>query len=52
MNELISFDTVWCIRLIETLVHFLWQGAAIALLTLVAAIALRRASANARTYCT
>lgn len=48
MNELISFDTVWCVRLIETLIHFLWQGAAIALLTLVAAIALRRASANAR----
>jgi len=42
------WDAAWCVRLTETLLHFVWQGALIALLVWVAVGVLRRGSASAR----
>ncbi len=41
-------DPALSLRLILTLAHFLWQGAAIALIVALLTLSLRRASANAR----
>lgn len=48
MNIGTWLDSVVCIRLIETLGHFVWQGAAVGLLVFLAGVGLRRASPNAR----
>ncbi|MCP4250903.1 MAG: hypothetical protein GY778_28025, partial [bacterium] len=43
-----SLGTAFCVRLSETLGHFLWQGAAIALLVAAADARLRGARARVR----
>ncbi len=48
MNIFAWPDESFSLRLTVTLLHFLWQGIAIALLVIVAGGALRRASANVR----
>ena len=48
MNLSNLLDAAWCVRLTETLLHFVWQGALIARLVWVAVGVLRRASAHAR----
>ncbi|HUW82088.1 MAG TPA: M56 family metallopeptidase [Phycisphaerae bacterium] len=48
MNLSNLLDAAWCVRLTETLLHFVWQGALIALLVWAAVGVLRRGSANAR----
>jgi len=48
MNLFAFFETAICVRLTKTLVHFLWQGMAIAVLALVGAALLRRSSSRAR----
>jgi len=48
MQTLNLLDSDFCLRLTITLVHFLWQGAAIALAMAVISWCLRRASANTR----
>ncbi len=48
MSPLLPFNEDLCVRLTLTLVHFLWQGVAIALVVLLAGRALRRASATTR----
>src|SRR5215208_3516115 len=42
------FDPVFSVRLLETLCHFLWQGAAVALVLAAAWPLLRRAAAATR----
>ena len=46
--EFISIDQTFCVRLVQILVHFLWQGTLLAALSGAMAFALRRASARAR----
>ena len=48
MNALIGSPTELCLRGTLTLIHFLWQGAAIALVVIAAGWCLRRQSANLR----
>ena len=48
MNPVDMLDAGISLRLTVTLLHFLWQGCAVALLAFVAGWALQRASANAR----
>jgi beta-lactamase regulating signal transducer with metallopeptidase domain/protocatechuate 3,4-dioxygenase beta subunit len=48
MNLFTGWDETICVRLMQTLMHFLWQGTAVALLALGATALLRRASARAR----
>ena len=48
MNALAIAESAFCLRWAEALVHFLWQGLAIAALAAAAAWSLRRASARAR----
>jgi beta-lactamase regulating signal transducer with metallopeptidase domain len=43
-----SFDAEYCRHLTQALVHFLWQGCALAIVYAVAARGLRRAPANVR----
>ena len=42
------FDPAFCVRLTLTLGHFLWQGAAVFLLAVLAGRVLRRSSAQTR----
>lgn len=48
MNHLPALNSAFCLRLTFTLLHFLWQGAAIFTLALAAGWAMRKASASAR----
>ncbi len=48
MTSLLPFDEQLCLRLTMTLLHFVWQGAAIALAAVLATLALRRAAPNLR----
>ena len=48
MNLFASVQTAFCVRLMETLMHFLWQGVAIGLLAVLAATVIRGASSRAR----
>jgi len=50
MNALhfMPLDHAFCVRVVATLAHFLWQGAALALVASAASLALRRASSHAR----
>ena len=41
-------EAVCCLQLTQALAHFLWQGCAVAIVYVVAARCLSRASANAR----
>ena len=41
-------DRMWCLRFVETLLHFLWQGCVVALVVLLLGRLLRSASARIR----
>ena len=46
MNAFAWLDSAFCVRLAETLGHFLWQGVLVAVVTVSAAALLRRALAE------
>jgi len=48
MNPFVYLDKAFRVRLIQTLIHFFWEGTAIALLVVVWAVLFRRASSPAR----
>jgi hypothetical protein len=48
MNPIPALNEAFCIRLAETLLHFLWQGTLIALLALGSGFLLRRGAARMR----
>ncbi len=48
MTPMFPIDEVLCVRLMMTLAHFLWQGAAVGLAALLAGLLLKRTSASTR----
>ena len=46
--DFVPIDHAFCVRVVATLAHFLWQGAALALVAAAASLAFRRAPSQAR----